>query len=533
MRAILVLIVLAGIVSTPASAIHPNQPQGFDADRAVQRGLDQIDQVDLFSGRLSIALPLGPFALVYNSNIWRYEIIMEEEEERIRAGVDPQNTGGLGWRLDLGEVYRPQHPYNVTGRWLFVSDDGGRHVFYDTLHNDDDNAVAGVWYTRDGSYLRLTKSTSFYVDIEFPDGTTRRFLTGAATDPSVFRLHKVWSRFASADDPDLWVTRDAADLERTVHDRYGRRHTIRLTDEFAPRFPRTVTQVDIEAFGGDRLIYDFEYWDRWVDVSCKQSSVSSPNRIRVPHLKRIDNRGNDTAYTFTEDGALLYYNICQGGIEDLPGILRGINLPTGGKIRYVFQEYEFPPAESNSVFNSSAGVASRTLLNADDTPYGDGASTWAYKTTKKSAAETGEHPEMHTEVVNPTGDCSRHFFDAVYWRSTATGEGWERGLPFTYTQHVASPGSAVRYLSQQIFSTSDGAGSCAGDLLRSVYLRLRHDALPGPSAPLSDWTNLNRQVQASRVVFHDDAGRYADTEWSDFDGLGHFRRTVTTGSFRS
>ncbi|MEM7353878.1 MAG: RHS repeat-associated core domain-containing protein, partial [Acidobacteriota bacterium] len=46
-------------------------------------------------------------------------------------------------------------------------------------------------------------------------------------------------------------------------------------------------------------------------------------------------------------------------------------------------------------------------------------------------------------------------------------------------------------------------------------------------------TNLNRQVQASRVVFHDDAGRYADTEWSDFDGLGHFRRTVTTGSFRS
>ena len=518
---------------TPMAAIHPNQPQGFDGDRAAQRGLDQIDQIDLFTGRLAVVLPLGPFALVYNSNIWRYEAVLEGGEEHIRSNVDNQNTGGIGWRIGLGEVYRPQHSYNVTGHWLYVSDDGGRHLFYDTLHNDDNNAQAGVWYTRDGSYLRMKKTTSFYVDIESPDGTTRRFLTGAASDPTIFRLHKVWSRFTSADDPDLWVSRDENDLRRTVHDRHGREHHIQLTDEFAPRFPRTVTQLDIESFGGQRLIYDFEYWNKWVDVSCKQSSPSSPSRIRVPHLKRIDNRGDDTAYTFFEEGELMYYNVCQDGIEDLPGILNGVNLPTGGKIRWAFQEYEFPPAETNSVFNSSAGVASRTLLNADGTPYGGGNSTWTYKTKKLSAAQTGGHPEVHTEVVNPTDDCTQYFFDAIYWRNAATGEGWEVGLPFTYTEPVAgADGVAARYLSSRIFPSNDGDGSCDGEPLRSTYLRFRHDLTPGPSAPIGDWPNLNRHMQASRIVYHDDEDRYADTEFSDFDGLGHFRRTVTTGTFR-
>jgi len=37
-------------------------------------------------------------------------------------------------------------------------------------------------------------------------------------------------------------------------------------------------------------------------------------------------------------------------------------------------------------------------------------------------------------------------------------------------------------------------------------------------------------VEASRTVFHDDGDWYVDTELSDFDGLGHFRRSVQTSN---
>ncbi len=514
----------------PLPAMHPNLPLGFDPDRLYQGGLTQVDQIDLFSGRLSLVLPQGPFAVVYNSNVWRYEIVVEDGEERVRADPDRLATGGLGWHLGLGEVYSPAHWYNSTGSWLYVSEDGNRHVFYQALHNGEDDGDDLVLYSRDGGYLRLVRppapDTNYWLDVELPDGTTRRFDSGTGGLGAKYRLIKAWSRFASPEDPDLTVTYNGDDTQRTITDRHGRSHVITLTDEFSPRFERTVTRVDVEAFGGERLIYDFEYQDTWVDVSCKDDAAATPARIRAPHLKRIDNLADGTSYSFSEGGALLYHNVCQGGIEDLPGILKGVNLPTGGKIRWQFQEYEFPPSESNSVFNASAGVASRTLLNADDTPYGGGSATWTYKTTKLSAGQTGGHPEMHTEVVQPTGDCTKHYFDAIYWRSSSTGEGWERGLPFVYTEEVAG-----RYLSGQVWS-SNGGGSCAGSKLRSTYVRYRRDLTPGPSASIEDWANLNRQVSATRVVYHDDGDRYADTELSDFDGIGNSRRVVTTGTFR-
>ena len=507
------------------AAQHPNHPLGFAPERAYESGPVGIDTVDLFSGSLSVTLPIGPFALAYNSNVWRYTTVIEGGVEKIRAEPDRLDTGGLGWHLTWGEVYHPSHWYNDTGQWLYVDEAGGRHVFYSQLHRFEDDGDHDVYYSRDNSYLRLkVAANNCSADIEAPGGTTRRFVAPTCGGGTTYRLTKVWSAFASAASPDLSITYDADDYLRTVTDRYGRVHYVHLTDELGGNpiawLPRIVTQVDVENVGGQRLFYDFTYANIHVDVSCKDTSASTPARIKVPHLTRVD-MPDGTAYSFEQAGAPLYYNNCASGIDDVSGVLKGADLPTGGKIRWDFQEYEFPPGGTNSVFNTTAGVATRRLLEPDDSEHG----RWTYRTTGIGAAN-GNDPEMHTEVVSPSGTCSKHFFNARYWVTPSQGRGWEYALPFVYTES-----NAGRYLSSQIWSGNAG-GACSGTKLRSSYVRFRRDQTPGnASEPLSTWYDTNRTAEATRTVYHDDGDRWTDSEMTEFDGLGHFRRTVTTGNF--
>ena len=48
---------------------------------------------------------------------------------------------------------------------------------------------------------------------------------------------------------------------------------------------------------------------------------------------------------------------------------------------------------------------------------------------------------------------------------------------------------------------------------------------------LQDDNNRNRRLAASRTVYHDDGGIFADENLSDFDGLGHYRTRQTGGNF--
>lgn len=515
-------LIIAWLACGVAWADHPNQPQGFDAIRAYQTGLDQIDQVDLYSGRLSLTIPVGPFSLIYNSNVWRYQAWDDGDGvSRIRATPDEQNTGGLGWYLGWGEVYHASHWYNGTGKWLFVGDDGGRHVFYGTLHRGETNVDPNVYYTRDGTYLRLRVHNNYFVDIEYPDGTTRRFDSGTGGLGTTYRLTKTWQPFSSAADPDIEITYSADGLTRAVSDRYGRTHYVHLRDDF-PWIQKVVSQIDLQGFADERAVYDFHYTLRNLDVSCKDDSSSTPARIAVPHLRMIQ-RPDGTSYQMEDTSGLLYNNFCGAGQDDLSGTLSGIELPTGGGIRWSYQTYEFPPGDNHSVFNTSSGVADRRLFDRAGSLVG----RWTYRTSSIGATDT-EDPEVYTEIVTPTGDCTKHYFNARYWVTPSQGRGWELGLPFVYSQS-----SGGRFLSSETWSASSG-GACAGTKLRSTYLRFRRDATPGSgSAPAIDWYNTNRQVDARRVVFHDDGNRYIDTEWLDFDGLGHFRREVTTGNLRT
>lgn len=534
------------LIAPAAFADNPNQPQGFGPERVFQQTSVMPDQVDLFSGRLSVTLPIGPFTLVYNNNVWRYSEVEEGGQIKIQAQPDRLQNSGIGWHLGWGELYPPSHWYNDTlgGQWLYVGADGTRHVFYGALHRNEDDGDGTVYYTRDNSYLRLKKIVAGSTwDIEFPDGTTRRFIKGGAGSP--YRLVSAWDRYGSASDPDLTFTYSPDDKLRTVTDRYGRHHYVHLAGgkDLVDGNPlswmiRVVTQVDVQGVGGQRSVYDFSYRNISLDVSCKNTSGAFGPRIRVPHLVRID-LPDGTAYEMEEAGTPSYINTCPAGIDDAPGSLTRMALPTGGVMRWTYQEYEFPPGHNWGPFNTSAGVATREAVNADTSVLG----SWNF-VTRDFGGTQSQDPEVWTDVVAlPEGDCMRHYFSAIDYVSPSQGKGWEYGLPF-----VRSVEEQGRYLSSEVYASHNSSNmQCSGTKLRTNYVRFRHDPVPGvgtdPNNPtcqknnscsrLDEWYNLNRGIDATRTVFHDDSDRWTDTELSEFDGIGNFRRVVTTGNLWS
>ena len=538
--------VLLGLVALPAAANHPNQPQGFSPERSYHQAPALPDQVDLFSGRLSVTIPIGPFILAYNNNVWRYEEVTENRQVKIRAQPDRLQNAGLGWHLGWGELYAPGHWYNNAAphQWLYVGADGTRRVFYGALHRLEDDGDLDVYYTRDNSYLRLRKIvTGSTWDIEFPDGTTRRFVKGGAGVP--YRLVSSWDRFGSASDPDITVTYSADDKLRTVTDRHGRNHYVHLAGDkdVVDGHPlawmdRVITKVDLQGVGGQRSVYDFSYRNIQVSVSCKNTSSQFGPRIRLPHLVRID-QPDGTSYVMEEANIPSYINSCPVGIDDAPGSLTRMKLPTGGVMHWTYQEYEFPPGHNWGPFNTSAGVATRKAVNADNTDLG----SWNYVTRDFGSTQT-QDPEVWTDVVVlPDGDCTRHYFSAIDYVQPSQGKGWEYSLPF-----VRSVTNGTKFLSSEVYPTHNSSTKlCSGTKLRTNYLRFRRDPTPGvatdPNNPhcqgttscsrLDEWYNTNRTVDGSRTVFHDDGNRWIDAELADFDGIGNFRTTTSTGNLWS
>ena len=518
---------LAFALAKPAKAYNQNHPLGIASDGSYQGA--GIDNVNLFSGTLSLNVPLGPFGLTYSSNVWKYKPVIEDGEVRFEATPDRMRLGGLGWHLSWGEVFAPGHLLNDTGRWLLASPDGSRHVFYDTLHKGEDDGEHRVLYTRDGTYLRMVRQPGgFVVDIESPNGGTSRYTNATGAHGSTYRLERTWSAFASAADPDATVTYNQFFTQWTMTDRYGRSRRIFVNYQFP--WLRVVTRVETTGFGGTTRTFRFEYDTTSIAVSCKADSSASPDFITVPLLTAVVQPDGTRFEMKDAAGNPAYHTTCDRGIADVSGALTELSLPTGGRLSWTYQEYEFPPGGTNSVFNTSAGVATRTLKRKNGGVEG----VWRYRTSNFGAGPSGlpaDDPKVITEVVYPTGECSKHFFNARYYQSPAAGRGWEYGLPFDYSES-----SGGRYLSVQNWAASTPAGACdlTSEKLRSSYISFRHDLTPGSgNTPASEWYDTNRQPNGTRVVFHDDGNRWIETASSDFDGLGHFRVVETRGTLRS
>ena len=212
------------------------------------------------------------------------------------------------------------------------------------------------------------------------------------------------------------------------------------------------------------------------------------------------------------------------------GQITSLVLPTKGVMRWTYQKYELPAKGCDPV-NLSSGVLTRTLADPlTQTPD----ATWSYAPVLSSEANTqwncdphlitfGPTPseELRNTVTPPVGDQTIYYFSvwplSIGMPPDAGFTFLEYGLPLSHKV----PDSNGKYISTQICS-----GTCTTQSVkRTTYVRYERDY------PYTRQFDANRRLAGSRTVFNDDSSNTADTDFSDFDGVGHYRTATQTGSF--
>ncbi|MCE7957663.1 MAG: hypothetical protein DYH06_06945 [Acidobacteria bacterium ACB2] len=182
-----------------------------------------VDSVNVFSGDLNLAIPLGPeyplspgltwqLKAYYTAKHWQMESYPAAggESTCTYSNVLGTPTLGTGWTLDLGHV----------GDGAYRSPDGGRHYFFTT----DDGLV-----TRDGTNLRITAVPGGGSKVWFPDGSAH-----------VFTHRYRWPRPVSGSSLDL------IDYFPVRQEVWSQTYRFALT-EIIDRFGRTVLRVEYVA----------------------------------------------------------------------------------------------------------------------------------------------------------------------------------------------------------------------------------------------------------------------------------------------
>lgn len=526
-----VLTALAALALTSSSTLsaqsEPTLPRGFSANSVFSTG--EVDNVNLFGGSLTMAVPIGQsypvggsfsyqLRLSYNSNIWRYYTTTEPglpDVEVQYAELDPTFNAGPGWKLTLGELYREV----VGGDWYYRSADGAEHKFYQGLHNTHSDGDSSTQYTRDSSYLRLKTAGAFPV-IEFPDGTKHSFNESSSL---LKRATKIEDSLGN------YLTISYTANQWTLSDSLGRVHQIDLETKSDGRMH--ITEIRLQAFGGTTATFDFIYQDdadSRIRRTCRDEwSVNNqdPNDpkseealLDTPLLMRVNGPEANLDWKFVDSGSADYH---RGDIRDNPesciqaGLIQSAELPTGGTISWTWRTWGFP--QGGKLRQTSVpGVATRTVTNTQPATING---TWTYS----SVIETvGSFPDQMKVTVEEPGDFeSVHYFTA---KPSGPNLPWEYGLPFSARTADMSDG---KYLSRSIKRKSP-----SNQIFRQFYVLYDHDPIPSPSSTLPNdiLVHSNRRVVEDRVLFNDDSTRI-DTDRSDWDGLGHYRLTTVSDDF--
>src|SRR5262249_29951109 len=118
----------------------------------------------------------------YNSSLWDFEKRGSGGVVRTETVPHRPNNAGMGFIVTLGELV-------YTEQLTYVAPDGSEHSFKsDRLHFGFDTRVTDdVLYARDGSYLRMVKSTNEFGQqvrtVDSPDGVSREFVCTAECSP--------------------------------------------------------------------------------------------------------------------------------------------------------------------------------------------------------------------------------------------------------------------------------------------------------------------------------------------------------------
>lgn len=552
---------------------EPGHARGFDADKVFDFE-SGVDSINTMNGNLSLRIPLGgaypisgPLSTVlglsYNAKVWDYETY----GGCISAMLNRRSNAGVGWLLSFGRLANPGDSTNDYGNWLFETEDGAQHAFYETLHPDVaatpvSGTIVYVRYTRDGSYLRLFARDEIgndgepdVIEIEFPDGMVRRF------DPATGELRQARDRFGNwftvsylpsitgtpcpASDSFAWRI-DDSESARTHYICFN--STTVLDSIYDGQVERIILAAPPDPdTGADRTAtYQFTYQSASVQRGCYYTCSSPPSVTGTPLLNSIV-LPDGSSYGFN------YYLASVNACET--GALSGSTLPTGATVSYAYRYWQLPVDESCEAWpgwiKPYTGISTRTITGRG-VPAG---TTWTYSTSYSPhggysrLCEDLEVPlfqlvppeEMTTIVTDPLGNVTEHYYSV--WPlsggvmrdpqgqplppETTSPHGFlnsEYGMPFT--RFASSDG---RFLSSRVY-TGDGYAANPKQPIRSEYVRYERD--DASCVQVDNWClDANSRVAQQRTVYHDDGDRKADVDRSDFDGLGHFRVESIGGTF--
>jgi hypothetical protein len=359
-----VLTLLLVSLSLPLSAQfewggpEPPVEPGFAADKLYNLG--NIDAVDPSSGVLSLRIPIGhsypvngslsySLVLTYSSQLWEFQDRAYTSSGGCewyykQAWATLGSNAGLGWQVSLGQLYAPadtSNPYTPPGPeeeyWMYVSPDGARHRFWELMHRSDQPSVNGdweYWYTRDGSYLRMSfrpdSDTVRY--IEHPDGTIYSFFKYDTANDK-WRLQRIGDRFSNdilfgyGTDPDtnrpVWTISDGH-REQKIY------FTTRQVEGVDVEY---VEEIELSAFGSDTTAsYLFSYTDTQIARNGQHSDPDVGTEDPWVPLLTTLTLPDSTSYTMS------YYTSI-GTVADRPGVIRKLTLPTGGAMQWSYQTY--------------------------------------------------------------------------------------------------------------------------------------------------------------------------------------------------
>jgi YD repeat-containing protein len=579
----LVVLLIPFILSWPCRAQDtPARAHGFNADKVYQFG--DVDSINIFNGGVVIPIALGQqyrvsdglsygLSVVYNGNMWDYtqrcyfpDATFSYTICKNEAYPSRFSNAGAGFLVTLGELLEPTTEWNqanTDAKWIYVSPDGARHAI-------------GSGFER----LRLIGLT--IAEVDFPDGTTRRFEKSA----NVWRLTEIRDRYAAVSPGSrattnfvhlnytTWIEGGEAGNQIDVVDSVGRTQHIKLIAGFPdPNLPSqsppgflsddgatanafvypptvrdTVRYVDVAGPLGalDRYTFDYDLKEGLRGPGHNQLESLMPSIAKYRVLRSLT-LPDGSKYSFQKSDSSLGYGD--------QGELLTFTLPTGGRITYTYTSrvfpnfppqyragkdpYEIPPA-------ISVKVATRELL--DSTP-GALPARWTYTEDYAGGylclvdGNLTECPplEMKVTLTDPLGNRTENFFSLAqsslyppYSDPTRTvnpyQDGWrdgQYGLPFTVF-HKTDDGT--RLLSTRSYDAT-------GHLLRSTYVKYDADD-PNFDNRAKELDLIHPRVRASRTVFEDDhtCGAnpcYIDDEndFASYDGFGHYRRHTTTSNF--
>ncbi|HEX8616195.1 MAG TPA: RHS repeat-associated core domain-containing protein [Thermoanaerobaculia bacterium] len=543
----LILAFLPAVAVTASDALD----RGFAAGKLYDFGA--IDAINTFNGNLSLSIPLGPtypvngtigygFSLSYNSKVWDYEIVAAND----RAVPNRRSNAGVGWLLSLGKLITPADPTNPHyQKWVYEGPDGSVHPFEDTLHKGDPATtfaapVTAVRYSGDSTYMRMLHKNDGTVDLELPDGAVRTF---NATTGKLTRMRDRYNNAVNiaysasvvgtpcpSTDNYVWTFTDSK-AARTNYVCFKNEPYPESTYE--GQVDRIIIAAPPTSAGAVRTAtYTFSYAQTVIRRGCHSSVPNDAPDVTAPLLTAIL-LPDGTSYKFAYNAA--HVGHCESGT------VRQVTLPTLGLIDYTYRYYQVPYSEcgNNNLMNQYlTGIDTKTV-SGPRVP----TAAWKYESTLSAITaqiqcETNQgavllkaapSEQMTVKITDPLGHRTEHYYSV--WPGTLqiqSPNGFkveEYGLPLSRMESSTLPSGTVTHVSSRTFDAT-------GTTLRSTFVKYDQDAKVGTYCSTTDQCGkaANTRIAASRTVYHDDSNATADTESSDFDALGHFRRTKHTGT---